>query len=244
MSADTDRDQLYSEILFTRQIQPLIEEYLDVKIKDNEGNSDPISVVLDQKGGIDYLIETKSDVFGLSSRVQYDLKNDPIKKTYHTFTVRGIRDTGYCSELYKRSLGRLKGKLLPHLVCQAYFKTIPYGFTTVEEFDTIPLLRFAIARDAEVIEIAASNYAETKHTHADKVGSAEFKVVRWDDVISFRCPLLKYSPDAGFVGYVNGHTASQKQVKDVLFDKTIRSLKLLNKINRVDRPLSDYGVSP
>ncbi len=240
MSADAERDQYFSQILFQRRIKPLLENYFNFKIINVEGDSTPISLVLDRRSGIDYAIETDSDVMGLSNRVQYDPLN---RDYYHTFTVRGCRDNGYHSELYKRYHARFKGYFAPHLVCQTYFKNYPYGLRSVEEFDSIPLLRFAIARDVDIIEIAASDVAISKHTGDDKIGQAGFQVVRWDDVVSLRCPILKWYPDSGFTGYVNGHIVNKSQILEGLFNRMIRPrLKVVNVISRTDHSIADYEI--
>jgi hypothetical protein len=235
MSYDAIRDQFFSQLMFTRQIQPLIESYLDVKIVNVEGEETPLAWALDQRAGVDYALILDSDVMGLSNRVQYD-------RNYQTFTVRSQRDNGYRSELYKRYHARFKGYFAPHLVCHTYFKRSPDGLRSISEIDAIPILGFAIARDVDIIEIASSNVAIDKHTRQHKIGQAGFKAVKWDDVISLRCPILKYSPDMGFSGYVNGHKVQKSQIVGGLFNRMIRPrLKLLNVTSRTDHTISDFG---
>ena len=236
MSADSDRDQHYSEILFTGHIQPLLEDYLNVHIIPVEGIDTPLARALDLRSGVDYAICTDTDVMGLSNRTQYN-------KDWSTFTVRSRRDSGYYSELFKRYHARFKGYFAPHLVCQAYFKFNPIGCRTIEQIESIPLLSFAIARDVDVIEIAASNVAKDQHTREHCVGQSGFKVISWSDVIRLRCPILVYSYEDGFSGFVNGHRVPKSQLMAGLFNRVIRPrLKLLNTTSRIDQPLSDYGV--
>ena len=174
---------------------------------------------------------------GLSNRTQYN-------KNWSTFTVRSRRDSGYYSELFKRYHARFKGYFAPHLVCQAYFKFNPVGCRTIEQIESIPLLSFAVARDVDIIEIAASNVAKDQHTRGHCVGQSGFKVISWSDVIVLRCPILIYSFEDGFSGYVNGHIVQKSQIMAGLFNRVIRPrLKLLNTTSRIDQPLSDYGVT-
>lgn len=237
MSADAERDQQFSQILFQRQIKPILEEFFDAKIIPVEGEDTTLSLALDQRSGIDYAVVVDSNVMGISNRVQYN-------KNWQTFTVRSRRDNGYHSELYKRYHARFKGYFAPHLVCQSYFQRNPYGLRTLEEFDIINILGFAIARDVDIIEIAASNVATDKHTRDHCVGQAGFKVINWGDIISLRCPILQYSPIDGFTGFVNGHKVPKSQIIAGLFNRMIRPrLKLLNTTSRIDHSIYEFNIA-
>lgn len=100
-------------------------------------------------------------VRGIAARVQL------INKSYDSFTVRDVKDSGAETELSKRARAIRSdgGWIYPHLTVQAYIS---------DDGNRDELLSFAVARTEDVVSYAL------KWGVSERVSNAFFRVVYWD----------------------------------------------------------------
>ena len=145
------------------KIRPIIEKMFPRCILIQvEGNNNEICKLLDMSCGIDYLLRNENSgfIYGVASRVQYSVN-------YRTFTVRKQRESRALTEFQKRNQAISVGAIYPQYSMQAYI---------VGE----NVSGLAIVKTTDLMKFIEGNFAEVRHTNADKVGQAEFYVCKWD----------------------------------------------------------------
>ena len=163
------RTDMHNSIEILRKATPVIMQLLNItngKIIDVENQDNEACNHLDMHCGIDYLAYFKTNDWtrGIAWRAQ------PAEKPYNTFTIRKSRDTGTTTEFEKRKSAIENNALYPHYVVQAYYNS------------NKELTSIGISTTKDVIDCIEKGYYRTLHTHADKIGQAEFYVVSWDDL--------------------------------------------------------------
>lgn len=124
--------------------------------------TDNFAKQLDILAGIDiWHIDQLRGMRGVALRIQTGYKN------WHTFTVRGKRDSGVKTEYQKRLEAIENNYLYPYLTVQAYV-------TPKTE-----LIACAIVKTIDLIAMVSSGNCELRKTGKGQIGQAEFYVVDW-----------------------------------------------------------------
>lgn len=146
--------------VFKRLIKPVLENarkgsaYIPV-----EGRPEEIAEILDQRIGVDVMIETEDAFFGLASRIQMD------SGVWNTFTVRCGRESGNVTELEKLRKAIAKDSMRPQITMQAYV-----------ENDTLKTMAFARTKD--IVDYIDTHECRENKSYDGK--EARFKIVPWD----------------------------------------------------------------
>ena len=150
---------------FQSYIIPVLPRLILGKYKPVEGTPEEIAKMLDERCGIDGVIDRGDIIYALGSRIQIDSGD------WRTFTIRCERGSGHITELEKLRKAIKNDALRPQFTLQAY---IVDG----------TLRSVAVARTKDIIEFI-DNYeakCQTK-TSTDNMGRrACFKSILWRDM--------------------------------------------------------------
>lgn len=148
--------------VFNRLIKPVLEGTMRCQYIPVEGSPEEIARLLDQRIGIDAMVDKGSTIYGLGSRIQID------SGVWNTFTIRCGRESGHITELDKLRKAIKCDSMRPHITMQAYV-------------EKNALKTLALARTADIVRYIDTHDAEcpVRYSQDDK-GWAQFKVVYWD----------------------------------------------------------------
>ena len=161
---------MYNSIKALRISTPIIKELLHFKhgeIIDVENQNNETCFHLDTNCGIDYLLYFKGE--GWTRGAAW--RSQPVKEPYNTFTVRKSRDNGSVTEFEKRKDAIENNAIYPYYTLQAYY-----------DEDTGELLSIGITKTEDLIDCISKGHYKLLHTRSDKIGQAEFYVVRWSEL--------------------------------------------------------------
>lgn len=148
--------------MFDRLILPVLPKLVRGQYIRVEGTQEEIAQMLDQRIGIDAMIDQGDVVYGLGSRIQLDTG------VWNTFTIRCDRESGHITEFEKLQKAIANDGMRPHLTMHAY----------VEKNQ---LQSIGMARTRDIIEYIETHECPTRKSWDGKW--AEFIVVGWDKML-------------------------------------------------------------
>lgn len=147
---------------FDRLILPVLPKLVRGQYIRVEGTQEEIAQMLDQRIGIDAMIDQGDVVYGLGSRIQLDTG------VWNTFTIRCDRESGHITEFEKLRKAIANEGMRPHLTMQAYVEK--------DQLQSI-----GMARTRDIIEYIETHDCPVRKSWDGKW--AEFIVVDWGKML-------------------------------------------------------------
>lgn len=131
-----------------------------------ENSDNEVLRMFDAYSGIDLIGNNNNQIYGIASRIQYNV-------AYNTFTIRYARHTGTKTEYAKRIHAIKNGYMYPRFTLQAYVKDEQIVSAAI--MLTVDLYNFMDENPSMV------------HT---KCSDNEFKFVKWADIETSKYPII------------------------------------------------------
>lgn len=150
--------------MFQKHIKPILPKMITGDCIPVEGTDEEIAKMLDQRCGVDVLIDKGDLIFGLGSRIQID------SGVWNTFTIRCDRESGHITELEKLRKAIKNESIRPQFTLHAYI-------------ENDMLKSVAIARTRDIINYLDNNEKDCPERMSfDKESGkwAKFRAISWD----------------------------------------------------------------